>query len=259
MNPFWKSLALVLVVALVVGILARPVEEPAWQWVRDQEPALQLESLEDLLGQGIVVGVMGGFRSIFANLLWIRGSEYWKERDLPGMQTMIRLVIAIDPRPSFFWMNGARITSLDMPHWRIREQGGRQNVPEVVQERIFEEQNLAGIEILERAMIYHPEDPQYPLEIGLILARRMDDLEGALVYYRKASEMPRAPAYAARTYAQILRRLGRDEEAYEWLASIYPTLDPNNIRDRAEMMLRRIRELEEDLEIPPEERIPELP
>ena len=254
MNPFWKSLGLVFLIALLTGLFVRPVEEPAWQWVREREPALQLESLEDILGQGVTVGVLGGFRSIAANLLWIKGMEFWKDRDLPGTQTMIRLVTSIDPRPTFFWMNGARITALDMPAWRIRQAGGHDNVPDVVIEEIRREQNEEAIALLYRAMAYHPNRPEYPLEIGMIKARRMDDPEGALVYYKMASQMPGAPAYAGRIYGQILRRLGREQEAYEWLISLYHTLDPELFGHRTDLVRQRIRELEEDLEIPPGER-----
>lgn len=254
MPLYWKNLGLVLLVSFLTGIFTRPIEEPAWQWVREREPALQLESMQDVLGQGVLVGIFGGFRSMIANLLWIRGQGYWQDRDLPAMQSLINLVVAVDPRPTFFWLNGARILAYDMPHWRIRQLGGARDVPEIVQEQIREEQNLMGIAFLHRAMAYHPKRPEYPLEIGLILSRRMDRLEEGAEYYRQASKLPGAPAFAARIHAELLRRAGRVQEAYDWLVEHHRGLDEQKNPRNYFFALERIRDLEDELGLPPEKR-----
>lgn len=254
MPLYWKNLGIVLLVTILTGVFVRPVEEPAWQWVREREPALQLESLQDVLGQGVLVGVFGGFRSMIANLLWIRGQGYWQNRDLPAMQSLINLVLAVDPRPTFFWLNGARILAYDMPHWRIRELGGERNVPEIVQNQVREEHNLLGISLLHRAMAYHPETAAYPIEIGLILSRRMGRTEEGAEYYRRAAEMPGAPPFAARIYAELLRRAERTEEAYVWLMDHIQTLDRTYYERSFQLALSRIREMEEELGIAPQDR-----
>ncbi|HEY0946391.1 MAG TPA: hypothetical protein VGD81_14030, partial [Opitutaceae bacterium] len=72
------------------------------------------------------------------------------------------------------------------------------------------------------------------------------------------------PYYAARIHAELLRRMGRKREAYDWLVRLYPTLPRS--RDGAPasaamleaampgVVLQRIRELEQELGVPEAQR-----
>jgi len=234
---------------LIAGIALRPIEGPAWENVRSKQPALRLESLKDALGQGVTVGLLGGFRAIVANFFWIRTYAVWQENDIPKTQTLIKLVTAIDPRPLFFWQNGSRIIAYDMPNWRIDKAGGYDAVPQNVQRRFDEEQSKVAVEYLENALEFHPEHPLLVLEIGNVFLNRLKDNETAARYYLRASKHPDAPYYAARIYAELLRRLDRKPEAYAFLKELYPTLPKDNMMAQAPIVLERIRELEEELEI----------
>jgi tetratricopeptide (TPR) repeat protein len=234
----------------VAGLALRPIEGPAWAAVRAKQPALRLDSLKDALGQGVTVGLLGGFRAIVADLFWIRTNVVWEENDLPGTQTSIKLVTAIDPRPIYFWLNGSRMIAYDMPNWRIDKAGGYDAVPEAVKRRFDEEQSAVAVKYLETALEFHPEHPLLVLEIGNIYLNRLKDAEAASRYYLRASKHPRAPYYAARIYAELLRRLERNAEAYEFLKQLYPTLPKEDPTARAHVVLERIRELEEALSIP---------
>lgn len=249
-----------LVVALglfAAGLVLRPVEGPAWDQVRAKQPALRLDSLKDALGQGVTVGLLGGFRAIVADLFWIRTNSIWESYDLPGTQTSIKLVTAIDPRPLYFWLNGSRMISYDMPNWRIDKAGGYDAVPDAVKRRFDEEQSAVAVKYLEGALDFHPEHPLLVLEIGNIHLNRLKDVETASRYYLRASKHPDAPHYAARIYAELLRRLGRNAEAYEFLKKLYPTLPKDDLMAQAPVVLERIRELEEELGIPQERRFKE--
>jgi len=77
----------------------------------------------------------------------------------------------------------------------------------------------------------------------------------------RASEQPNAPYFAARIYAELLRRMGRNAEAYDWLKKLYPTLPKaadaalgitafQVESAMAPVVMERIRELEKELNIP---------
>ena len=66
--------------------------------------------------------------------------------------------------------------------------------------------------------------------------------------------MPDAPYYAARIYAELLRRLGRPRDAYVWLRHLHATLPPDDEAAMPGVVLQRIRDLEGVLAIPPGER-----
>ena len=253
LRPF-RTGALVLLGLLGAGIVLRPLEAPAWTEVRAKQPALRLDSLKDALGQGVTVGLLGGFRAIVADLFWIRTNSLWEKYDLPGTQTSIKLVTAIDPRPLYFWLNGSRMIAYDMPNWRIDKAGGYDVVPDSVKRRFDEEQSSIGIKFLEGALGFHPENPLLVLEIGNIHLNRLKDVETASRYYLRASKHPDVPYYAARIYAELLRRLDRKREAYDFLKTLHPTLPKDDEMAQSRVVLDRIRELEGELGIPEDAR-----
>ncbi len=256
LRPLRTGLVVVLGL-LLAGIATRPIEGPTWEKVRAKQPALRLESLKDALGQGVTVGLLGGFRAIVADLFWIRTNAIWETYDLPKTQTSIKLVTAIDPRPLFFWLNGSRMIAYDMPNWRIDRAGGWDAVPDAVKRRFEEEQSAVAIDYLETALAFHPEHPLLVLEIANIHLNRLKDVETAARYYLRASRHPDAPFYAARIYAELLRRLDRKPEAYAFLKELYPTLPRDSVMAQPWVVLERIRELEDELEIPEEQRFRE--
>jgi tetratricopeptide (TPR) repeat protein len=175
----------------------------------------------------------------------------WERHDMPGTQSLIQLVTAIDPRPLYFWLNGARILAHDFSAWRIEAAGGYEAVGPTVEARVSREQGRLALALLDAAMAYHPASADLWIERANIELHRMQDLAAAAESYRRAWEQPRAPYYAARLYAELLRRQGRKAEALDWLVKLYPTLPPGNDAAARETVLDRIRDLERELNIPP--------
>ena len=229
------------------------------------------------MGQGVTVGLLGGFRAIVADFFWIKTNAVWSENDLPATQTLIKLVTAIDPRPLYFWQNGARMIAYDMPNWRIVAEGGYDAVSKAEQRHIDSEQSAVALKYLHEAFGFHPHSALLYIEIANVYLNRLKDVGSAAEAYRMASLQPDAPYYAARIYAELLRRQGRNAEAYAWLKELYPKLPKamqvsiadivharkgsqarSNAMDiemaMAPVVLERIRELEKELNIPAEER-----
>lgn len=250
-----RSLAVVLVGLFAAGLATRYlVEDRVWKQVRAEEPALRLESLDGAMGQGITLGLLGGFRALVANALWLRGAYAWEKNDLPQTQTMIKLTTTVDPRPLYFWQNGSRIIAYDIPSWRIEARGGYDVVPEAVQRQFDGEQAKVGLALLRKGLEFHPDDPLLYVEIANIYQRRLKDVATGAEYYKKAADQPNAPYYAARIYAELLRNLDRKQEAYDYLRQLMPTLPDDDAFAMKWVVYDRIRELEEELSIPQEKR-----
>lgn len=237
-------------VLVLTGLFTGWLSEPAWKTMRADEPALNVHELDQTLGQGLTLGLLGGFRAIVADFLWLRTNAAWEEQDLPATQNLIKLVSAVDPRPLFFWINGARIIGDDMPSWRIQAAGGYSTVPKSVQARFDSEQGQVALDHLRRGLTYHPHHPYLLVEMAGIYQRRLHDLNAAAEFMRRAAEQDGAPHYAARIHAELLRQMGRKREAYEWLKQVHPTLDPADPFAMSGVVLGRIRELEKELSIP---------
>ncbi|WP_308984619.1 tetratricopeptide repeat protein [Thalassobacterium sedimentorum] len=229
--------------------MTRPLEGPAWRVVKSGQPEMNLEAIEGALGQGLVVGVLGGFRAILADFLWIRTNTIWERRDRVKMDAMVRLVTTLDPRPEFFWINGSRMIAYDVPNWRIREEGGYSEVPEARQRAIDLEQSHQAFDLLDEALEFHPDRAKLYLEKGQIYLNRLKDDANAAKWFLQASKQADAPYYAARIYAELLRKQGKNAEAYTYLKDLHREL-PNVPYAQKGIILERIRELENTLEIP---------
>lgn len=238
-----------LLILLLLGLLTRPLEAPAWKHVKAGQPEMNLEAIEGALGQGLVVGVLGGFRAILADFLWIRTNTIWERRDRVKLDAMVRLVTTLDPRPEFFWINGSRMIAYDVPSWRIREEGGYSVVPEARQQAIDLEQAEQGLDLIDEALEFHPGRAKLYLEKGQIYLNRLKDAPNAAKWFLIASQQEDAPYYAARIYAELLRKQGKDEEAYAFLKNLHTTL-PNVPYAQKDIILERIRELENTLKVP---------
>lgn len=204
-------------------------------------------------GAGALVGWLGGFRALAADFLWIRMYAGWEQRDLPGTQTWLRAVVAVDPRPLYFWLNGARILAYDLPVWRIEAEGGYEVVPETRRRVIeIEHARLALAQIAAARRVQAETIPLW-IEQAHIELNKLGDVAAAADSYRRAWEEKGGPYYAARIYAELLKRQGRHAEAYAWLRALYPQLPPDDEAADAPLVLARIRELERTLRIAPEQ------
>lgn len=248
-----RRAVLLLPLLLLAGGALRWLEAPVWRAQVRRQPALEWRSLEGAAGQGLSLGLLGGFRAVAADLLWLRANAAWETCDLAETYAALRLVAAVDPRPVAFWVNGARMIGYDMPYWRYAALGGEATLPANVVRHISDEQARAAIAHLEKAFASHPDEPLLHIEIANLQLVRLGDLAGATEHYRRAALQPTAPYYAARVYAELLRRQGRERAAHEWLVALHPRLpsEAENPYAMADTVLARIRALEEKLALAP--------
>lgn len=249
-----------IVVLLVVGFVLSPLQNRVWPTIKASQPELNLAQVEGALGQGVVIGVLGGFRTLLADIIFLRANYFWERKDRAATEALINLTTAIDPRPMFFWQNGSRIIAYDIPIWRIREAGDFENISDEESNRIYAEQAERGMAMMRRAAMFHPQDYRVPLEIAQIYNNKLKDEEKAAEYYLKAWEMPNAPYYTARIHAELLRRQGKNAEAYAFLRKLYETAqDEGDPRANTPVILERIRDLEKELNVASFDRLKQQP
>jgi tetratricopeptide (TPR) repeat protein len=192
---------------------------------------------------------------LLADLIWIRCYTAWVDNDVDRCFALINLAVGIDPRPLFFWINGGRMLAYDMPAWRVEQAGGAGTVPDSVVGRITRDQAQRALEFYQKGLLYHQDNPGLLVDMANIHQRKLNDLDEAARHYRMAAEVPNAPYFAGRIYGELLRRIGKNQEAYDWLTELYPTLPADDPTALKPNVLRRIRELERELRIPADERV----
>ena len=211
---------------LVVGVLilgAGSLAESSWRRVRPSIPEIGRKELEPTLGQGVLLGVLGGLRTVVADIAWIRSYVFWERRDRPGCEALMRTACTLDPHARYFWENAGLRIGLDMAHWEIRRRGGYAKVPAETQERLFRQYGRLGLDVLEEGLGHARNRTSLLLAAGFLAEGKLKDLRLAADYYRQAAEVADAPWYAARISADFDWGAGRKAEAYRWYRNYWET------------------------------------
>ena len=240
-------------IALAVGGLVSPLDRSISGALGQQAEVESLRSLDSQFGQGLSVAILGGYRSVAANLVWLSKNEDWENRDLAGTFGKIALATSIDPRPEMFWLNGSRIIANDMPTWVVGDANTDQLIRTEEGRSIAHQYAERALSFLERSRAYHDSNPDIYLEEAMIYWRKMDDLERAADRFLEAIKAKEPPYYAFRIYAELLTRMGRKREALEFLRQHYETLPDNSIEAMKGVVGDRIRALQKELEEEEEE------
>ncbi len=241
---------MVIAIGLVMGLAGFALDgvgEPVGAAIRRREPELRLEPAMNT-GPGILLALLGGFRGPVADALWLRLYSSWERQDIAGTRALVRLVTSVDPRPAYFWINGARMLAYDVAAWRMA--GGSASLREDARRQIRHEQAGEALAYLDAARPIHDDSAAVWMERANIALNQLRDFEAAAHHYRRAWEAPGGPYHAARLHARALRLAGRPREALAWLVQLHPGLPCDDDAAAAAAVLDRIRELESELGVP---------
>jgi hypothetical protein len=192
------------------------------------------------------ITVFGGLRPVLADIAWLKMSAAWEKRDDVATVRWIGIATKIDPLPLYFWINGARIVAYDLTEWRLGAMRQSDELPQV-QARIVREQAMRALDRLDAARLQHPGVAAIWIERANIQYVRLGDVSGAAESYRQAARCADAPYFAARLHAELLRRSGDRVGALDWLVLLHPTLPAGVEAAAPELVLARIRALEDEL------------
>ena len=224
-----------LAVLLAAVCLLRPLEN---RLAVAGIPSIQLRQL----GGSGVLGVLGGMRAAVASGFWLRANRAWERQDAAETVALLNLTVAADERPLYFWLNGARMLAYDLPAWRVTA-----DMPEAVRRKTVADGADAAQAFLMAGLQTHPRSTEFMLELANIELRARGDREAAAGWFRRAAGEPGAPYFAARIYAELLRGLGRPDEALVWLKQILPGLPADDPAAARAVVDQRIKALEAEL------------
>ncbi|MCC5839545.1 MAG: hypothetical protein JJT96_05415 [Opitutales bacterium] len=193
---------------------------------------------------------LGGLRPTVANLIWIQAYGHWERRDVAALEQSVGWVLRLEPRNRAFWVQSARMFAYDVPRWEARAAlGPGFHDPEVIQPFRLRGAERALV-YLDAATLFFPEDPVIEVDRALLHLNVTGDLAAAAQAFRAAWEAPGGPYFAARLYGELLRRLGQTEDALAWYIALLPGLDESSPAAQRETVLRRIVDIERELDNP---------
>jgi hypothetical protein len=243
------------VVASLLLLGAGTYSETSWKGVRQAVPEISRKDLEPTLGQGVLLGILGGLRTVVADATWLRSYVFWEKRDRAGCEALMKTACALDPRSRFFWENTGYAVGYDFAHWEIRRRGGYAKVAPDIQEGIFRRYAQLGLAIFEDGVEHTGGNSGILISAGQLAEIKLKDNLLAAAYYRRATQAKTVPWFAYFMCARTMWEAGQKKEAYEW----YRTQWLGKLKkdeDGAPDDLDRLRFMEDELKVPVQLRIP---
>jgi hypothetical protein len=213
------------------------------------EIALHLD-LRQQIGQLPFLAALTGFRSVIADGAFIQAEIAWQQTRWGRVLVSLREATTLQPRSILFWEMAAwhmgwnaSVAALHdpaLPNDTLRRRAEREYVD-------------LGKAFLERGIRFNPRTPRLHEALARLYREKYRDHAAAARCYAEAAALPGAPAYDHRFAAYELSHVpGREPEAYRQLRRLYDRGE----EERLPTLLRRLKYLEEKLDIPLQERIP---
>jgi len=209
--------------------------------------------LRQKVGQAGFLAALSGFRSIVADLLWIKAHIEWENTEWGRMALLFNTVTTLQPRNVMFW---------DMSAWHMAwnaSLAARQDprLPrEALRIKAQREYFDLGRDFLLRGIENNPDRYKLYESMAYLAKEKYLDPVVAAEYYAKAARISGSPSYLKRFAAYELSYCpGREREAYDQLKALYEM----GKHERLPTLLYRLKVLEEKLGIPKEQRVGGLP
>jgi tetratricopeptide (TPR) repeat protein len=245
---------LVLVIVSVLGFGA--VRLPLERQLLEQDRQLHFHgakldlSLRERAGQLGFVAALSGFRALVADIAFIQAHAAWERTDWARVLFLFRQATTLQPRAVTFW---------DMAAWHMAWNASAAAMNDralspAARSRKQRECIALGREFLERGIRNNPDKPQLYEALARLYQQKLNDHARASEYFAKAGALPGAMSYDKRFSAYELSYCDdRQQEAYERLRQLYDAGE----NERLPRLIKRLKFLEEKLNIAQDQRIPD--
>ena len=238
---------------LVFGAIRLPLEHALYR-NREQRhlvaTPLNLE-LREQIGQLAFLAALSGFRSLIGDIAFIQAHVAWERTEWSRVLLLFRQATTLQPHAVLFW---------DMAAWHMAwnasaaalndESQPRQALRIKAQREYFD----LGRDFLERGIKNNPDRPELYEALARLYRDKYKDHARASEFFGKAATKAGASAYVERFAAYELSYCeGREREAYERLLELYQRGE----QERLPTLISRLKYLEDKLNIPSSERIPD--
>jgi hypothetical protein len=248
-----KRAAVLFLAVVLFGAVRLPIEHALSETHRQfhfRTVDFNLDLREQLSQLGFVAA-LSGFRSLVADTFFIQAHVAWERTQWGRVLLLFRQATTLQPRAVLFW---------DMAAWHMAWNASTAALNDPAQPRqalrikAAREYFALGKDFLERGIKNNPDRPELYEALARLYRDKYDDHEHASEFFARAAELPGARSYARRFAAYELSQCaGRERQAYDQLHALYDRGE----QERLPTLLRRLKELEIKLDIPPDQRIPE--
>ena len=206
-------------------------------------------SLRAQIGQSGFLAALSGFRAPLAAFLWIEAHLAWEKTEWGRMAGLFDTVTTLQPHTLLYW---------DMAAWHMAWNASvaalqdTKQQSEALRERSSRQYIALGRDFLERGIQNNPDKYLLYESLGRLARDKEQDHAAAADNFARAASFPDAPRYLKRFAAyEAAQTPGRERDAYVRLLALYR--EDQGMHTPA--LLSHLRELEEKLRIPSDQRV----
>lgn len=255
LRTFARRYALGTLLVLAFGLVRMPFERGlARERTASAVNSVALDlSVREKVTQNEFIAALGGFRSLVADVLWVEALTDWERVEYGKMNLKFNTVTTLVPHNVMFW---------DMAGWHMAYNASvaamedRSEPKIAVRKKRQHEYFLLGKDYIERGIANNPHSAVLNHQLGEIYQRKLEDHLAASAAYDRAAACPDALSYEKRMAAYELAKVsGHEREAWQHLRALYD-MGP---QERLPTLEKDLKETEEKLDLPPEQRVYKAP
>jgi tetratricopeptide (TPR) repeat protein len=240
-----------LAVILVLGAGKLPVEEVATRYLREARLLTKpiSISLRESLGQASFAASLGGLRSLVASITYLRAYREWENINWAKVDSLFQITTRLQPTYFNYW---------DEASWHLAFNAAssylyNQEINPMLRGKLYEEHVQRGIDILKEGLLFLPDEPRLWNSLAEIYERRVHDPKKAAECYLEVFRISHNDRYSRFAGYQLAQASDRESwvQGYQLLKTAYDK------KQRPPSVIDQLKNLEERLNIPPMQRIPE--
>ena len=215
--------------------------------------AISIE-LRTKLGQNLALALLGGFRGVVANFVWVGVYTAYQEQHWHKVKERAELTVVLQPHSVSFWDLGAWHMAYNSS---FAESINFKYPTRAYRLKIQRDWIMAGKKFLEEGIQNNPDRYELYLALGRIIydPYKLNDPLGSIHHLKKAASYPGAPLYIVRMIGHMYTKGGKTHEAYEWWKQLWAQDHEKNPAQLWDKIAQWGHETEEKLGIPVRERV----
>jgi tetratricopeptide (TPR) repeat protein len=204
MTPYRRSRYLLLVIALLLLALCYPAKNAVYD---NEDHRLYVADIRPITGVGqagtaAILAMLGGFRAIAANLLWLKSDQYWHMGG-PGwwrMRPVFNTIVELDPHFIIAWRTyGWHLA------WNLESDAAPEDKPGFLR---------MGEDVFRRGIAANPQSWDLRMELAWLYYDRIRDPAKSIPYWNDTIQQPGSPIFNWHMIAHAYEKIGNWKQAF---------------------------------------------
>ncbi len=213
-----------------------------------RKASITLLPSRDTLAEQLSFFLLGGLRSLAAEIMVLDATTAWTKRNWPLVERRWQMITTLNPERQNYWVNAARDMAVNAAAHAINNERLDDRERVSLSRSYFER----GVRFLREGIAHHPDSILLHISLGDTYAdlNRFPSFAQAAEVYHRAVQLGASGLYQRQEFYNLCRIRGREHEAWALGRELY-----KNPAQRVPSLLCLLFVLQQKLDVPPEQKL----